>query len=75
MGRDLARDEWLLRRGVIVLRFWNSDITENISGVLEAIAANVSELKAQRTASTVRWTPTPTLPLPAGGSAPSSRHR
>src|SRR5512139_3387495 len=34
---DLERDEWLRRRSVTVLRFWNSDLTSNLSGVLEVI--------------------------------------
>jgi very-short-patch-repair endonuclease len=36
---DRERDEWLRQQGVTVLRFWNSDIVENIDGALE-----VSEL-------------------------------
>jgi very-short-patch-repair endonuclease len=54
-GRDRMRDEWLSQRGVTVLRFWNSDITQNLSGVLEVIAVKVSELKAQGANSTSRW--------------------
>src|SRR5207302_6567289 len=37
-ARDTARDRWLSERGVITLRFWNSDVTENLKGVLEVIA-------------------------------------
>src|SRR5262249_22713459 len=37
--RDRGRDEWMKRQGVTVLRFWNSDIIENLNGVLEVIAA------------------------------------
>ena len=44
--RDRERDAWLAERDVTVLRFWNSDITENISGVLETIAAEIAELQA-----------------------------
>src|SRR5712692_9457505 len=33
-SQDRQRDEWLRQRGVTVLRFWNSDVTENLSGVL-----------------------------------------
>jgi very-short-patch-repair endonuclease len=73
--RDRPRNEWLSQHGVTLLRFWNSDIVENLSGVLEVIAARISELKAEAAASGGRWTPTPTLPLSGGGSAPSSRHR
>jgi hypothetical protein len=88
-GRDRARDEWLSQRGVTVLRFWNSDITENLSGVLEVIAMKVAELKAKCVDSVGRWrparqpatptrpsaTPTPTLPLSGGGGTPSVRRR
>jgi very-short-patch-repair endonuclease len=73
--RDRLRDEWLSQHGVTVVRFWNSDVSGNLPGVLEAIASKVCELKAQRAASSVRWTPTPTLPLSGGGSTPSSRQR
>jgi very-short-patch-repair endonuclease len=79
---DRERDEWLAQRGVTVLRFWNSDVTRNISGVLEIIALKVSELKSRLSAPTQRWTPTlrnstptPTLPLSGGGGAPNSRRR
>jgi very-short-patch-repair endonuclease len=82
VGRDRARDEWLSQQGVTVLRFWNSDVTANLSGVLEVIAAKVAELKAQGAHSVGRWTPThrretptPTLPLAGGGSTPSVRRR
>src|SRR5688500_18279928 len=40
--RDTRRDAWLAGHGVSVLRFWNSDVTENFAGVLEAIAAKIS---------------------------------
>jgi very-short-patch-repair endonuclease len=51
-ARDKAREHWLAARGVTVLRFWNSDITENLKGVLEVIAGKVSELQ------TAKMTPT-----------------
>ena len=35
--RDLKRDAYLKRNGYRVLRFWNSDVRENIEGVLSAI--------------------------------------
>jgi very-short-patch-repair endonuclease len=73
--RDRVRDAWLSRQGVTLLRFWNSDVIGNLSGVMEVIAAKVSELKMKHTASSSRWTPTPTLPLSGGGSAPSPRRR
>jgi very-short-patch-repair endonuclease len=54
-SRDRQRDEWLRQRGVTVLRFWNCDITENLSGVLEVSAAKISELKSQELTPTRRW--------------------
>jgi very-short-patch-repair endonuclease len=35
---DKERDAWIASRGYRVLRFWNNDVTENLDGVLEAIA-------------------------------------
>jgi very-short-patch-repair endonuclease len=35
--RDAARTRWLESAGYRVLRFWNSDVSGNISGVLERI--------------------------------------
>jgi very-short-patch-repair endonuclease len=64
-NQDRRRDEWLAERGVTVLRFWNSDVTQNIAGVLEVIAAKVSELKSQRLTPTRRWRAD--LPLSGGG--------
>jgi very-short-patch-repair endonuclease len=70
-SQDRQRDEWLARRDVTVLRFWNSDVTENLSGVLEVIATKVAELKATKMTPTRRWRAD--LPL-SGGGAPSARH-
>jgi very-short-patch-repair endonuclease len=64
-ARDLVRERWLTQRGVIVLRFWNSDITENLSGVLDAIAAKICELQAKQLTPTRRWRAD--LPLSGGG--------
>jgi len=36
---DAARDAFLVGRGYRVLRFWNHEVTGNIEGVLQAIAA------------------------------------
>ncbi|MCE1235708.1 MAG: endonuclease domain-containing protein [Hyphomicrobiales bacterium] len=36
-ARDEIRDAWLRERGFRVLRFWNSDVVENLDAVLEAI--------------------------------------
>lgn len=34
---DRARTRSLEQAGYVVLRFWNSDVTENLDGVLEEI--------------------------------------
>ena len=39
MVRDAARTQWLENEGFHVIRFWNNDLTENPSGVLETIRA------------------------------------
>ena len=53
--RDRERDEWLRQNDVTVLRFWNSDITENLNGVLEVIAAKIGELSSAAAPSRPRW--------------------
>jgi very-short-patch-repair endonuclease len=35
---DGERDDWLKAQGFTVLRFWNSEILNNIEGVMETIA-------------------------------------
>jgi very-short-patch-repair endonuclease len=70
-ARDRIRDRWLGERGVIVLRFWNTDVTQNLNGVLEAIAMKIGELQSTKMTPTRRWRAD--LPL-SGGGTPSSRH-
>ena len=41
---DATRDRYLENLGWRVLRFWNSDLTQNRSGVLEVIAGAVGRL-------------------------------
>ena len=53
--RDHERDAWLKQKGVTVLRFWNSDVTENLDGVLEVIAAKIDELSSTVERSYPRW--------------------
>ncbi|HEY7245855.1 MAG TPA: DUF559 domain-containing protein [Xanthobacteraceae bacterium] len=53
--RDRVRDEWLRQQGVEVLRFWNSDVIDNINGVLEVIAARVGELSLHDVEPVQRW--------------------
>jgi very-short-patch-repair endonuclease len=40
-GLDAKRDEWLCAEGYRVLRFWNSDISDNPEGVLQRLAATL----------------------------------
>jgi very-short-patch-repair endonuclease len=42
--RDQRRDLWLAARGVTLLRFWNSDVIENMGGVLEKISIVANEV-------------------------------
>ena len=42
-ARDLARDAWLSEQGWLVLRFWNNEITGNLSGVIQAIETALLE--------------------------------
>lgn len=39
---DQERDGWLRDQGLVVLRFWNNDVMENIDGVTEVIAENLN---------------------------------
>jgi very-short-patch-repair endonuclease len=47
--RDAVRDSWLSDRGYRVLRFWNNDVLSNTDGVLEAIAAALSDISGAQT--------------------------
>jgi very-short-patch-repair endonuclease len=40
---DAVRDAWLRNQGFTVLRFWNSDILQNIEEVLEAILKELAK--------------------------------
>jgi len=71
-AKDKQRDHWLGERGITVLRFWNSDITQNLNSVLEVIATKVGELQGAQMTPTRRWRAD--LPL-SGGGAPSARRR
>jgi very-short-patch-repair endonuclease len=50
---------------VTVLRFWNSDVTANLTGVLERIKSITENLGACRMTPTRRWRAD--LPLSGGG--------
>jgi len=42
--QDELRDAWLAEKGFKGLRFWNSDVAENIEGVVEAIRKEIDTL-------------------------------
>lgn len=52
VANDATRDDYLRGRGYRVLRFWNTDVTDNPGGVQQVIAATLAELAP----------PTPALP-------------
>jgi very-short-patch-repair endonuclease len=56
---DEKRDASLRANGFIVLRFWNNDVIENISGVLEVIRQQCLQVTS----------PTPQPPPVKGGGA------
>jgi very-short-patch-repair endonuclease len=66
---DEMRSRWLVEHGVTMLRFWNSDVIQNLSGVLEAISSKITELDASRVGPTRRWRAD--LPLSGGGNKPT----
>ncbi len=41
LERDVARSRALQTHGYRVIRFWNSDVTSNLSGILETIVAEI----------------------------------
>ena len=48
--KDAARTRYLSSRGYLVLRYWNNEVIENLSGVLEHI---VSELRRRPAANDI----------------------
>jgi very-short-patch-repair endonuclease len=65
---DAERTRWLAERGVTMLRFWNSDVVQNLPGTLEVIAAKAVELQLSGMTPTRRWRAD--LPLSGGGNEP-----
>ncbi len=63
--RDERRTTWPRKCGVTELRFWNNEITQNLSGVLENILAHAHFLEAAGSTPTRRWRAD--LPLSGGG--------
>lgn len=48
-ARDKKRTQWLASEGYRVIRFWNSDITQNVDGVMESVyAALYGSLASER---------------------------
>ncbi|MEP2927131.1 MAG: error-prone DNA polymerase [Bauldia litoralis] len=59
---DRRRDAWLADRGLTVLRFWNAEVRENLTGVVEQIRLAV--LAGKATASSEPASADPPLPSP-----------
>ena len=45
-AQDVTRTAFLEQRGWTILRFWNSEVTGNLDGVYEAIAAELTPASA-----------------------------
>ena len=54
-AHDQKRTAWLRGCGVTELRFWNSDVTKNLSDVLERIKETADELRSLGRIPTRRW--------------------
>jgi very-short-patch-repair endonuclease len=63
--RDARRTAWLRQCGVTELRFWNNDVTQNLTGVLEMILETAAGLRHAGRTPTRRWRAV--LPLSGGG--------
>ena len=59
LARDRARDGQLANEGFKVLRFWNSDVDENLEGILESIDQEISERTPTRPRASARGHPPP----------------
>ena len=70
-ARDAERQGWLEREGYRVLRFWNSEIKDNLPGVIETIYAALyggTSAEPKRLVHQRRRRPAPlNLPLEGGG--------
>ncbi len=64
-AHDRKRTAWLQSCGVTELRFWDSDVTRNLYGVLEKIKEVADELRRLGRTPTRRWRAD--LPLSGGG--------
>ncbi len=63
---DDRRTTWLATKQIVVVRYWNTDVLQNLTGVL-------SDLSSRTRALALQQTPSPTLPLSGEGSEPASR--
>ena len=78
-ARDEKRTRWLADRGATLLRFWNSDVIQNLSGVLEVISAKIAEIHTSKVIPTrplsLRWrfASAADLPFSRGGNEPKGR--
>jgi very-short-patch-repair endonuclease len=59
---DADRTDWLARKGILVIRYWNNDVLSNSQGVLSALLTQAKSRVRE-------LTPSPTLPLSWGGRA------
>jgi very-short-patch-repair endonuclease len=46
-ARDRIRDAYLTSEGYRVLRFWNTDVLNNLEGVLETILSSLMQVRAE----------------------------
>jgi len=46
-ARDQIRDAYLTSEGYCALRFWNSDVLNNLEGVLETILSSLNQTHAE----------------------------
>ncbi len=46
-AEDSERDEFLRRKGYRVLRFWNTEVFENLSGVLERVRGVLADRRGR----------------------------
>ena len=53
--QDAARTRALHAHGYRVIRFWNNDVTDNLSGVIETIAAEIERSPTSPQPSPPRW--------------------
>ena len=55
VDQDATRTRALHAQGYRVIRFWNNDVTDNLSGVLETIAAEIERSPTSPRPSPPRW--------------------